>query len=214
MEGNKVISNSFVWMCIGLLVTFVTGYAVAQNANMLSNVFGNAFWVFIVLEFILVIVLSARVMKMSPTSAKVCFILYSFVSGLTFSSIFVYYELTSILIVFLLGAVIFGVMACIGYNTKVDLTKIGFYFLIGILGVIILSVINIFMGNTVLDIVLSGVCLILFLGVTAYDVQKIKALSDTNLPADNLAVYGALQLYLDFINIFLQILELFNNNKD
>ncbi len=214
MEGNKVISNSFVWMCIGLLVTFVTGYAVAQNANMLSNVFGNAFWVFIVLEFILVIVLSARVMKMSPTSAKVCFILYSFVSGLTFSSIFVYYELTSILIVFLLGAVIFGVMACIGYNTKVDLTKIGFYFLIGILGVIILSVINVFMGNTVLDIVLSVVCLILFLGVTAYDVQKIKALSDTNLPADNLAIYGALQLYLDFINIFLQILELFNNNKD
>ena len=206
MDGNKVISNSFVWMCIGLLVTFVTGYAVAQNANMLSNVFGNAFWVFIVLEFILVIVLSARVMKMSPTSAKVCFILYSFVSGLTFSSIFVYYELTSILIVFLLGAVIFGVMACIGYNTKVDLTKIGFYFLIGILGVIILSVINIFMGNTVLDIVLSVVCLILFLGVTAYDVQKIKALSDTNLPADNLAIYGALQLYLDFINIFLQIL--------
>lgn len=214
MEGNKVISNSFVWMCIGLLVTFVTGYAVAQNANMLTNVFGNAFWVFIVLEFILVIVLSARVMKMSPTSAKVCFILYSFVSGLTFSSIFVYYELTSILIVFLLGAVIFGVMACIGYNTKVDLTKIGFYFLIGILGVIILSVINIFMGNTVLDIVLSVVCLILFLGVTSYDVQKIKALSDTNLPADNLAIYGALQLYLDFINIFLQILELFNNNKD
>ena len=214
MEGNKVISNSFVWMCIGLLVTFVTGYAVAQNANMLTNVFGNAFWVFIVLEFILVIVLSARVMKMSPTSAKVCFILYSFVSGLTFSSIFVYYELTSILIVFLLGAVIFGVMACVGYNTKVDLTKIGFYFLIGILGVIILSVINIFMGNTVLDIVLSVVCLILFLGVTAYDVQKIKALSDTNLPADNLAIYGALQLYLDFINIFLQILELFNNNKD
>lgn len=214
MEGNKVISNSFVWMCIGLLVTFVTGYAVAQNANMLTNVFGNAFWVFIVLEFILVIVLSARVMKMSPTSAKVCFILYSFVSGLTFSSIFVYYELTSILIVFLLGAVIFGVMACIGYNTKVDLTKIGFYFLIGILGVIILSVINVFMGNTVLDIVLSVVCLILFLGVTAYDVQKIKALSDTNLPADNLAIYGALQLYLDFINIFLQILELFNNNKD
>ena len=206
MDGNKVISNSFVWMCIGLLVTFVTGYAVAQNANMFSNVFGNAFWVFIVLEFILVIVLSARVMKMSPTSAKVCFILYSFVSGLTFSSIFVYYELTSILIVFLLGAVIFGVMACIGYNTKVDLTKIGFYFLIGILGVIILSVINIFMGNTVLDIVLSVVCLILFLGVTAYDVQKIKALSDTNLPADNLAIYGALQLYLDFINIFLQIL--------
>lgn len=214
MEGNKVISNSFVWMCIGLLVTFVTGYAVAQNANMLSNVFGNAFWAFIVLEFILVIVLSARVMKMSLTSAKVCFILYSFVSGLTFSSIFVYYELTSILIVFLLGAVIFGVMACIGYNTKIDLTKIGFYFLIGILGVIILSVINIFMGNTVLDIVLSVVCLILFLGVTAYDVQKIKALSDTNLPADNLAIYGALQLYLDFINIFLQILELFNNNKD
>lgn len=102
MEDNKLLSKSFLWMCIGLLVTFVTGFGVSMNERMLENIFaGSSFWILIVLELILVIVLSARVMKMSPTAAKICFILYAFVSGLTFSSIFVVYELTSVLMVFL-----------------------------------------------------------------------------------------------------------------
>lgn len=89
MEDNKLISKSFLWMCIGLLVTFVTGFGVASNERMLENIFnGSSFWLFVVLEFVLVIVLSWRCMKMSPVAAKICFILYAFVSGLTFSSIF------------------------------------------------------------------------------------------------------------------------------
>ena len=93
MGDNKLLSKSFLWMCIGLLVTFVTGFGISMNERMLENIFGGSgFWILVILEFVLVIVLSARVMKMNPTTAKICFILYSFVSGLTFSSIFVVYE--------------------------------------------------------------------------------------------------------------------------
>ena len=215
MGDNKLLSKSFLWMCIGLLVTFVTGFGVSMNGRMLENIFGGSgFWILIILEFVLVIVLSARVMKMNPTTAKICFILYSFVSGLTFSSIFVVYELTSIMMIFLVSAIIFGIMAFIGYTTKVDLSRVGFYLLMALLGVILVSIVNIFLGNGTLEIIICIICLLLFIGITAYDVQKIRALESTGLPEDNLAIYGALELYLDFINIFLQILELFAKNKD
>lgn len=215
MGDNKLLSKSFLWMCIGLLVTFVTGFGVSMNERMLENIFGGSgFWILVILEFVLVIVLSARVMKMNPTTAKISFILYSFVSGLTFSSIFVVYELTSIMMIFLISAIIFGIMAFIGYTTKVDLSRVGFYLLMALLGVILVSIINIFLGNGTLEIIICIICLLLFIGITAYDVQKIRALESTGLPEDNLAIYGALELYLDFINIFLQILELFAKNKD
>ncbi len=215
MEENKLISKSFLWMCIGLLVTFVTGFGVAGNERMLENIFsGSTFWIFVVLEFVLVIVLSWRCMKMSPTAAKICFIIYAFVSGLTFSSIFVVYELTSVIMVFLVSSVIFGVMAFVGYKTNTDLSKLGFYLMMALIGVIIVSVINIFIGSNGLEMILSIICVLLFIGITAYDVQKIKALEGSVLPEDNLAIYGALELYLDFINIFLDILRIFANNKD
>ncbi len=199
---------------MGLLVTFATGYAVSNNTVMLENVFGGMYWVFIVLEFILVIVLSARVMKMSPVGAKICFLLYSFVSGLTFSSVFVVYNLTSVMTVFLVSALVFGVMALIGYTTQVDLSKLGFYLLMALLGAIIVMIVNAFLNNPVIYTIISIVCLIIFIGVTAYDVQKIKALETSGLPEDNLAIYGALDLYLDFINIFIHLLQLFGKSDD
>ena len=116
--------------------------------------------------------------------------------------------------IFLVSAIIFGIMAFIGYTTKVDLSRVGFYLLMALLGVILVSIINIFLGNGTLEIIICIICLLLFIGITAYDVQKIRALESTGLPEDNLAIYGALELYLDFINIFLQILELFAKNKD
>ena len=215
MEDNKLISKSFLWMCIGLLVTFVTGFGVASNERMLENIFnGSSFWLFVVLEFVLVIVLSWRCMKMSPVAAKICFILYAFVSGLTFSSIFVVYDIASIMMVFLVSSVIFGVMAFIGYKTNVDLTKLGFYLMMGLIAVIIVSVINIFIGSNGLEIALSIICVLLFIGITAFDVQKIKSLEGSELPEDNLAIYGALELYLDFINIFIDLIRIIGENKD
>lgn len=151
---------------------------------------------------------------MSPVAAKICFILYAFVSGLTFSSIFVVYDIASIMMVFLVSSVIFGVMAFIGYKTNVDLTKLGFYLMMGLIAVIIVSVINIFIGSNGLEIALSIICVLLFIGITAFDVQKIKSLEGSELPEDNLAIYGALELYLDFINIFIDLIRIIGENKD
>ena len=211
---NKLLSKTFLWMFLGLLVTFATGYAVSSNPVMIENVFGGMFYIFIILELVLVLILSARVMKMSPVCAKICFLLYSFVSGLTFSSIFIVYNLTSITSVFLISALVFGIMALIGYTTKVDLTKVGFYLMMALIGAIIVMIVNIFLNNPMVDTFISIVCLIVFIGITAYDVQKIKALESSGLPEDNLAIYGALDLYLDFINIFLHLLQFFGKSDD
>ena len=213
---NNLINKTFVWMWLGLLVTFLTAFVVSINENMLLNIFsGIGYIICIVVEIALVIFLSARIMKMEPTTAKVVFLLYSFVSGLTFSSIFIVYEVTSIMYIFLLTALVFGVMAFIGYTTKIDLTKIGTYFIFGLLGALLVTIINsLFIHSSGLELTISIIILILFLAVTAHDVQKIKALEGSGLPEDNLAIYGALDLYLDFINIFLDLLRLFGNAKD
>ena len=212
---NNTISKTFLWMCFGLLVTFITGFLVSNNDTMLKNIYGGWGYVgFVIVELILVIVLSARVMKMKPTTAKVCFLIYSFVSGLTFSSIFVYYNLNSIMLIFLVAAVIFALMAVIGYVTKVDLTKLGTYLLFGLIAIVVVSLINIIIGSSLLAIIISVVCIIIFIGITAYDVQKIKELDSMGLPQDNLAIYGALDLYLDFINLFIHLLSIFGRSND
>ncbi len=210
----KVYSKIFLWMFLGLLVTFATGYYVAISPNILEKIFSVGGYILLaVIELGLVIFLSARITKLSPTSARIMFLLYSFVSGLTFSTIFVAYQISAIIYIFLIAAVIFGIFGLIGYCTNLDLTKMNTYLLIGIIGILICSIINIFVGNGTFEIIISSISIIIFLGFTAYDVQKIKELSNY-IDEDNLAIYGALQLYLDFINIFLDLLRLFGNNRD
>lgn len=212
---NSLFCKTFLWMAIGLAVTFATGFIVACNPRMLVNIFNSwGYWLFVVIELVLVIFLSARVMKMEPTTAKVSFILYSFVSGLTFSSIFVYYSISSIMFIFLISAGIFALMAFVGYKTKMDLSKIGTYLYMALFAVIITMLINFFIGSSTVVMVVSVICVLLFIGITAYDVQKIKSLENMGLPEDNLAIYGALDLYLDFINIFLHILQLFGSGDN
>ena len=212
---DNLVSKTFLWMCFGLLMTFLTGYFVANNEVMLENIYGGmGYWIFVIIELVLVIVLSARVMKMKPTTAKVCFLLYSFVSGLTFASIFVYYAIDSIMLIFLVSAIIFAVMAIIGYTTNVDLTKVGTYFFFALIAVLVVALINIFIGSSMLTMIISIVCVLIFIGITAYDVQKIKMLENSGLPKENLAIYGALDLYLDFINLFLHLLQLFGRSND
>lgn len=213
---NKLMSKVFGWMFIGLLVTFLTGYVVSLNPKMLMNIMNTtSLLIIIVIEFGLVIFLSARIHKMQPMTAKISFLLYAFVSGLTFSSIFVVYEMSSIMFVFLITAVIFGVFALIGATTKIDLTRLGTYVLMALIGVIVCFIINMFLNNSTFDLILSIIAVLIFIGFTAYDVQKIIKLGSMNaLPEDNLAIYGALELYLDFINLFLQLLKLFAKNND
>lgn len=214
MNYNDLFKKVFLWMAIGLLVTFATGYVVATNPNMIEKIYTTSMpWFLMIVELILVFILSARVTKMNPTTARILFILYSFVTGLTFSSIFIIYQISSIIFVFLITAIVFGILSLIGYTTKIDLTKLGTYLLVALIGILICSIINIFVGNGMFEIVICSISVIVFLGFTAYDVQKIKQLSSV-IEEDNLAVYGALQLYLDFINIFLDLLRLFGNNRD
>ena len=173
---------------------------------------------FIVLEFITVLVLSLARNKISATLAKLLFILYSGVSGVTLSSIFLVYKIDSILLVFASSALLFGLMALYGYITKNDLSTFGKILLFGLFAIIIMGIINIFVGNSMFDLFISIVSIIIFLGLTAYDMQKIKAIYNYYGPNEEelskASIYGALDLYLDFVNIFLKLLHLFGKEKD
>lgn len=212
MDLKKVYSKVFLWMFIGLLVTFITGYIVSINENMLLAVFKKGlYWVFAIIELILVIVLSARVKKMSTTAARICFIVYSFVSGLTFSSIFVAYDLGYIMYVFAIAATLFGVFALIGHFTKLDLSKLVTLLFMALFGIIICSIINIFVRSEGFNLGIIIASLVIFLLYVAYDMKKIKQLQNVFENEDNLAICGALELYLDFINIFINLLRLLSN---
>jgi len=215
MKNNKFLSNVFLWMFIGLLVTFATGFYVSTNENILLGVFSGPWPLLLVIaEFALVIFLSARSHKMSKTAAQISFLLYAFVSGLTFSTIFVVYQMSSIVWAFLISAVLFLVLAAVGRYTKIDLTRWGTYLFIGLIAVVICSIINLFFFNETFNLIISIVSIVLFLGLTAYDVQKLVRISESVENPEALTIIGALDLYLDFINIFLDMLTIIGNTKD
>lgn len=216
MTDNKIMPKVFGWMFIGLLLTFLTSFFISTREYTTLKIFtGYTPLILAVIEIGLAIYLTARITKMSPVTAKITFLLYSFVSGITLSGIFIAYELSSIIYVFLATCILFGLFAFIGFVTKIDLTKIGTYLIIALIGSIICSVINIFLHNEMMYTLISVVCVIVFVGLTAYDVQKIKQLENSGIiPIENLPIYGALQLYLDFINIFIELLKLFGKSRD
>lgn len=214
MEQKNLFAKIFLWLFIGLLITFGTAYYVSTQEFLILNVLRLS-WIWFILEIGIVIFLSARITKMSSFTAKLSFALYSFITGLTLSYIFLLFLLPSILIIFLATAIMFGIFGLFGYFTNVNLSKISTILLMGLLGVIIASLINIFIGSTALDFGISIIGVLVFTIFVAYDIQKEKMYStfDT-IPEDNLAIYGALNLYLDFINIFLHLLSIFGNSRD
>lgn len=215
MEENKIFPKVFMWMFVGLLVTFGVGAFVTSHENMLYNIFETGlYWGIFIAQLVVVIWLSARIHKMKEGTATVLFILYSALTGLTFSSVFVLFDLPSIMIVFGITALIFAMFAAFGYFTKMDLTKWSTFLLMALLGIIIVSLVNIFLGNDTLDLILCCVGILIFVGYTAYDMQKIKLLASTMDNGHKVAIIGALELYLDFINLFLRLLELFGRNND
>ena len=213
--GNKLFSKVFAWMFIGLLITFATGFYVAMHPNMLYNIFSTGLhFGLLLLEIVLVVWLSARSHKMKFSTASIVYVIYSVVTGLTFSSFFVIYELGSIMFIFALTALLFGIFALLGYTTNTDLSKFSTIFLMGLIGIILATIINIFLNNSMLEIIISWVSIILFLGITAHDIQKIKALSNVITDENAIAIIGALDLYLDFINIFIDLIKLFGKTRD
>lgn len=209
---NQFLSKVFQWFGIGLLVTFALAYLVSTNIYLLSFIFSNSGYIIItLLELFLAIWLSARIRKMSSRNAKILYLGYSALTGLTFSSIFIVYEISSIIWIFLVSSLIFFIFAFIGRKVDIDLSRWGVYLFIILLGSILLEVINIFLLNETLDMVLCVVVLGVFVAYVAYDVQKILNVYE---PTEKMAVYGAFDLYLDFINLFLRLLRLFGKERD
>ena len=213
LENNQIFTKVFMWMFVGLLITFGTGYYVSLNSNMFYNVFAKYYLILVIIEIGVAVFLSVRIRKMSPMTAKILYLLYTFLTGLTFSAIFVVYEITSIIYIFGISALIFGIFAAIGYFTKMDLTRIGVYLMMILIGIILCSIINIFVKSAAFNLGLVIVALIIFIIYVAYDIQVIKRNMYGIPDEENLAIYGAFKLYLDFINIFVRLLELFGNRK-
>ena len=214
---SKFFSKVYLWMFIGLLTSGVVAYYTAVTESMLYFV-SKYFTFIIILELIVVIAFSALRRKVSPLVAKILFLVYSIISGITLSSIFLVYEIGSIGMVFLSSALMFGLLAIYGYVTKTSLTSLGKILLFALIAVVIMSIINMFIGNSSFSIFISIVSIVIFLGLTAYDMQKLKAVynyyENDEAELSKASIYGALDLYLDFINIFLDLLRLFGKSRD
>ena len=209
----------YVWMTLALVITGFTAYGVATSPGVLQLIFGNKilFWGMIIAELALVIGVSAAINRLSLTTATLMFILYSVINGALFSSIFLIYTASSMATVFFITAGTFGVMALIGYTTKTDLTSIGKYLFMALIGLIIATLVNMFIKSEGFTYILSYIGVLIFVGLTAYDSQKIKQMllqaPDAGEGAQKLALLGALTLYLDFINLFIYLLRIFGRRE-
>lgn len=215
---SRFFTKVYLWMFIGLLLSSISAYFTFVNPAMNSFVY-SSFGLILIIELIVVITFSLLRRKVSPMGAKIMFIVYSIISGLTLSSIFIVYKLSSIMVVFLSAAIMFGLLALYGYFTNQDLTSFGKLLMFGLLAVIIMSIINIFVTSQSFDITISIISIIIFLGLTAWDMQNLKRIyyyyyENDSVDLDKSAIYGALDLYLDFINIFLDLLRLFGKSRD
>jgi len=220
LSFSKYLSKCFLWMFLGLLASFATA-AIFSYTNLFLDIFANLGNGFIILasiiEIVLVISLSFSIMKLSTGKALTLFFVYSIVNGITLSSIFYVYELTSIIYVFLASAAIFGVMSFVGYTTNLDLSKLRNFILLSLVLMLITGIVLAFAYSDTAYMVYSFIGVGLFMIITTYDIHIIKNMyysTHSNEQKNALAIYGALQLYLDFINIFLHLLSLIAKNRD
>jgi len=217
VSQTLLIRKVYVWMCAALLITAGTAYRVSTSEELLSFIFSSkmSFYGIIIAQFAIVWFLSARIKTLSFTSATILFALYSVLMGVTMSCIFVAYTQSSIASTFFITAGTFAVMSVYGFTTKKDLTSIGGLLFMALIGLIIASVVNYFLKNSVFDLVISCMGVLIFVGLTAYDTQKIKALVNQENTEENqkMAIIGSLMLYLDFINLFLFLLRLFGRRR-
>lgn len=206
-------------MFLGLILSGLTAFVVASTPFLYSIILSNniIFFGLLIGELILIFSLVGFLKRISANLAIFMFLLYCFMTGLTLSIIFLVYTLGSIGLVFFITAGMFGAMSVYGHFTKTDLTKIGQVLIMGLFGLIIASVANLFMKNTLADFIISIVGVIIFTGLTAYDTQKIRKsniIGNEGTPEDTKeSIMGALHLYLDFINLFLKLLRLFGKKR-
>lgn len=220
LSFSKYLAKCFLWMFVGLLITFGSAllFSISGLYLKLLASLGTFFILGIsILEIVLVISVSRVIFKLDTKKAISLFIAYSIINGITFSSIFYLFELSSIVYVFLITSLVFGAMALIGYTTKVDLSKLGSFISISLILLLISGIILMFINNDTIYLMYMLIGVGLFMLITAYDIHIIKRMYNmtTSYEQQNaLAIYGALQLYLDFINLFIRLLSLFARNRD
>jgi len=213
IRERAFIRSVYAWMAGGLALTALAAMWVVFSTSMQQLVFGTPLrWVLLIAEFGLVMYLSFRITKMSPAAAASSFLVFSLLNGLTLSAIFFVYTQAAIYSAFFTAAGMFAAMSIYGMVTKRDLTGVGSFMFMGLIGIVICSLVNIFLKSSALGFAISFIGVFVFLGLTAYDTQKLKAYATAPELRENLAVYGALSLYLDFINLFLMLLRLFGGS--
>lgn len=221
VSANRLLRSSFLWMFFGLALTTLVAATVASSETLIYALYSNKWliWGLLIAEVGLVIVISAAINKLSAGTATFLFLLYSAINGATLSSIFLVYTGASVLSAFVAASCLFAAMAVFGYFTQRDLTSWGNLLFIGLIAVFVSMLVNFFIGSSAFDYVIGIVGVFVFLGLTAYDTQKILRLgasldeSQTEL-IRKAAIIGALELYLDFINLLLFLLRLFGRSRD
>lgn len=218
---NAFMRGVYQWMSLGLILTAVAAFFVASSVPAQQVIFGNpiVFFGLIIAELGLVFYVSARINKLSSGTASGLFLLYSALNGLTLSAVLLRYTGESVFTAFLVSAGMFAAMSIYGMTTKKDLTGWGSFLFMGLIGIIIASVVNIFVGSSMMHFVISGIGVLIFTGLTAYDTQKLKVMGEMAPQNDATAVrrgtiLGALTLYLDFINLFLFLLQFLGASRD
>jgi uncharacterized protein len=220
LEQSRFISKVFGWMSVALLITTLTSLWVAQSPELINMIFGQRFVFFglIIGEVLLVGYISSRIQHLSATTATLLFVGYAALNGVTISFIFLVYDLGSIVSTFLVTTLTFGIMSVYGYFTKTDLTKMGNLLGMALVGLVIGSIVNIFWANSTLYWICTYAGVVIFIGLTAYDTQKIKEMNiigNEGTDEDRKeAILGALTLYLDFINLFLFLLRIMGNRRN
>lgn len=221
IQVNEFIRSVYNWMAIGLALTGFVAFYISQNETLLRLIIGNRliFFGLIIAEFALVFSISARVNKMQASTATGLFVLYAALNGATLSVIFLVYARSSIASTFFVCAATFVACSIYGMTTKRDLTSLGGFMMMGLFGIIIASVVNMFVRSTGMSMIISYIGVFVFIGLTAYDTQKLKTMALTQ-PAGmeagvvrKGAILGALSLYLDFINLFLMLLQIFGKRN-
>jgi FtsH-binding integral membrane protein len=214
---NSVMKRVYFKMFMAMLVTAVTAFYVSGSESLLSMIYGNQiiFFGLIIAELGVVLYLSGRLHKLSNLAAKMLFYVYSILNGVVLSSVLLVYTGTSVFTTFVITAGVFAAMSIYGYFTSNDLSRFGSIMFMALIGLIICSVVNLFMQSSTMDWIISFAGVVIFIGLTAWDTQKIKqsAMFADAESAEKLSTIGALGLYLDFVNMFLYLLRFFGNRE-
>jgi FtsH-binding integral membrane protein len=213
---NTYIQKVYFWMFIGLMITSITAYFVSQDPNLYNVILGNdiVFYGLLIVQFVAIVTIVAFIKRIPDNLAEITFGLYCFLTGLTLSIIFLDFTISSIAYVLLITAAMFGFMSLYGYVTKTDLTSLGSIATMCLFGIILALIVNLFIMNSVLDTILSILGVIIFSGLAAYDTQNVKrTLMDTDEDLIKKEILGALNLYLDFVNLFLDLIRLLGKRR-